>query len=80
MPKFRDEILNITRAKRSALQVAGEQFIGHCPCHDDQHPSLSILFVTGKANPLLNCFAGCERRQIINYFVQLELWSYKNEY
>lgn len=74
MHEFKYQILRITNAKKS-----GERYVGHCPCHDDKTPSLSIRFIEGLPNPLIHCFAGCEKWKLINHLIQLELWSFKDE-
>lgn len=53
------DIITQTRAKPS-----GDQYVGHCPAHDDKHPSLSFCEKNGKL--LLNCHAGCDYDSIRN--------------
>jgi len=49
--KFED-VVRVTRA-----HYKGDKAMGHCPCHDDQNPSLSIKREGEKI--LVKCFAGC---------------------
>jgi len=50
-------------ARTGAKRVGDNKWIGHCPAHADEHPSLSITQSNGKV--LLHCFAGCEYRDIL---------------
>lgn len=65
-------IINITNAKKVG---EGPDYVGHCPCHDDQSPSLSIKFVSGRDNPLIHCFAGCLFIDLVQRFEELGCWS-----
>jgi putative DNA primase/helicase len=43
-----------------------------CPIHDDHDPSLTIR--NGERAPLVTCFLGCERRQIVTALRQAGHW------
>ncbi len=50
------------------LKPTGSGYVGHCPFHDDQHPSFSV-------NPKGNywhCFAGCGGGSIIDFWMAHE--------
>ena len=55
-----DQIVSHTKAK----QVETDAWMGHCPAHDDQTPSLSIK-AGDDQKLLLHCFAGCEYQEIV---------------
>jgi hypothetical protein len=63
-PRYRfaspDEIAKLTRGKR----MTGNQWMGHCPCHDDQTPSLSIRWGR-KSGTVVKCHAGCEQKELL---------------
>lgn len=44
-------------------QTGQDQWIGRCPAHDDNSPSLSITANNGRT--LVHCFAGCDSRDIV---------------
>jgi 5S rRNA maturation endonuclease (ribonuclease M5) len=47
----------------------------HCPCHDDEHPSLGIYVRDGRV--FVKCFTGCEREHIIEELRARGLWPEK---
>jgi RecA-family ATPase len=51
---------------------AGEGWSVRCPCHDDQHASLSLR--DGDGGVLVTCHAGCERRDVIDVLKARGLW------
>ena len=53
-----DWVLKSTQANGSR-----NRFMGHCPAHDDRKPSLSIALKDDRI--LLNCFAGCSLKSIL---------------
>lgn len=53
-----DKVIEVTRAKKS-----GDQFLGHCPAHDDHNPSLSIRRKNG--TNLVFCHTGCPQEEVI---------------
>ncbi|MBL6990125.1 MAG: DUF3987 domain-containing protein [Bacteriovoracaceae bacterium] len=65
-------IASHTQAKRTK-----NGFIGHCPCHHDSNPSLSITATNNKTNPLIYCHAGCSQEDLISYFRRHSLWLSK---
>lgn len=55
-----DEILS----RFNNVKTCGNgQYVACCPAHDDKKQSLSVGYKDGKI--LLNCFAGCEARDIV---------------
>jgi hypothetical protein len=52
---------------------SGSGWMARCPCHDDEHPSLSIT-VNGDNKLLVHCFAGCSQDQVIAELRKLGLW------
>ena len=51
-------------AKPFGGRKAGGDWTAHCPAHDDETPSLSILSADdGKV--LVRCHAGCDQKQVI---------------
>jgi len=55
-----EEVISKTNAKR----VGDRQYLGHCPAHNDEHPSLSFRIENEEV--ILHCHAGCEYQDIIN--------------
>lgn len=53
-------VIKKTRAKHQG----GGQFLGYCPAHEDNSPSLAISDKGDKL--LLHCYAGCEYKDIVN--------------
>ncbi len=52
----------------------GGGFLGHCPVHDDRHPSFSIdLGDNGK--PVFKCWSGCSQESVIDELRARGLWS-----
>lgn len=50
----------------------GPTGLSHCPCHDDQHPSLSVSVRDGKV--LVWCGAGCRQEDVIESLRERGLW------
>ncbi len=73
MGTFRNDIISYLDATSSAED---DQYIGCCPAHGDQRPSLSIKFLPGKRNPLLHCFSGCTYAEMKEAFIELEMWDH----
>jgi hypothetical protein len=46
------------------IKAHGSNYLVHCPCHHDREPSLSIR--DGDRGLLVNCFAGCDARDVLN--------------
>jgi putative DNA primase/helicase len=58
-----NRVLGALRNLGRSVQPRGNQWIAGCPCHDDQHPSLSIaLGDNGRA--VLCCHAGCRTEDV----------------
>ncbi len=51
-------------ARFSGVKRAGDQYQACCPCHHDEHPSLSIA--DGEQGLVIYCHAGCETKQILD--------------
>lgn len=62
---------SIARALRG--QKSGQDWIAHCPAHDDKHPSLSIGDNNGKV--LVYCHAGCSQSIVIEALRRQGLWG-----
>jgi hypothetical protein len=60
-------IAELTNAKPS-----GRGWCGHCPCHDDEHPSLSIGWGR-KRNTVVRCHAGCAQGDLVAHFRKIGL-------
>jgi hypothetical protein len=53
---------------------SGENYVGHCPAHEDRTPSLSLRQLPD-GFVLVHCFAGCDTRdRIIPLLAQRGLW------
>ena len=48
-------------------QLGKNQWIGHCPCHADREPSLSIRWGRN-SQTLVKCQAGCEQPEVLAWF------------
>lgn len=59
-PEALEKIISATKAKQK-----GKGFLGHCPAHDDKHPSLSIT-LKPDGTILMNCLTGCSQEQVIS--------------
>ena len=46
------------------------QWMGHCPCHDDETPSLSIRWGRNR-NTVIKCHAGCSNQTVLAHFREL---------
>jgi hypothetical protein len=55
----------------------GSYGVVRCPAHDDREPSLSIR--DGKDELIVNCFAGCDWRDVKSEFRRLGLLDEKIE-
>ena len=49
-----------------------EGYLVSCVCHDDRHPSLS-LWDGNDGRLMVHCFAGCDRREILNTLREMGL-------
>lgn len=72
--KFKDDIISETRAKRQS----NGSYLGHCICHNDSNPSLMINFNDGFANPILFCFSGCSRDELVSELKDRDLWVFSS--
>ena len=55
-----NDVLN----KLDGVKGGGGKWIGKCPAHADENPSLSIG-VGNDGRVLLHCFGGCETRDVL---------------
>lgn len=57
-------------------KIKENEWMCHCPCHDDQNPSLHISIKQGKNGdiPVIYCFAGCDPWDIIATLKERGLW------
>lgn len=55
-----------------ARRVGPGRWMARCPAHEDRTPSLSIR--DGDTAPLLTCFAGCDRADVIETLRGRGLW------
>jgi hypothetical protein len=46
------------------------QWMGHCPCHDDRVPSLSVRWGRNR-NTVIKCHAGCSNEDVLAHFRNL---------
>jgi hypothetical protein len=58
------------------LQFASAKFImrltrGHCPCHDDEHPSFSAKDGREPGTTIVACGAGCSQGELLAHFRKL---------
>ena len=63
-----NQVLAILQGVRST--AGGHQ--AHCPCHDDETPSLSISEIDGKV--LVRCHAGCSQEALVQHFKDAGVW------
>lgn len=52
---------------KNVKNIGANQYSAICPCHNDENNSLNITEKNGKV--LLNCFAGCDYKTLIEYFI-----------
>jgi len=73
--------MTATRAPSTALERLlsglgavrmGSGWMVRCPCHEDQHPSLSISERDGRV--LVHCFAGCAQHDLVAELRRRGLW------
>lgn len=55
-----------------ARRVGPGRWMAQCPAHEDRTPSLSLR--QGESAPLVHCFAGCDRAEVIQALRDLGLW------
>lgn len=67
-----------TIVKTLGGRKTGNGWIAYCPAHDDRNPSLSLR-ETSDGKILLNCFAGCNRREIIDALRARGLWRGRDQ-
>jgi hypothetical protein len=54
--------------KDNVIKKIPNGVITNCVAHDDNNPSLSIC--QGTKQILVNCFSGCDRKDILSYFYE----------
>ena len=64
-----DKIVAATEAKEKKQ----DQYLGHCPAHNDRNPSLSICLKDN--NILLKCHAGCSQDAVIDTLKAKGCWK-----
>jgi len=57
----------------------GTQGTARCPAHEDRNPSLSISEKPEGGNPLVHCFAGCSKEEVIDALKQMGLWASRSK-
>ena len=67
------EALRCGKAGCSCNRSFGNNLVGHCPCHQDAKPSLSIKEEGGKI--LLHCHGGCAQADVIAALQARNLWT-----
>lgn len=67
---FFEKIISLTNAKPTN---SSGSFVGSCPIHVDENPSLSLK-QRSEGPPLVHCFAGCPYKEIRQYFVDKDAW------
>lgn len=55
--------------------LGGRGNMAHCPCHDDNSPSLSLSISSDGERLLVHCHAGYDQKVIIGALKNLNLWS-----
>lgn len=70
------DIFQISKALGNAKSTPGG-VLCRCPCHDDKEASLSLK-VTAQGKLAVNCFAGCDWRQIFDELERLSLLPKKD--
>ena len=75
LPEFLDRITTVTGYK--PRHRTGDTYQGRCPVHDDKKSSLSITGDSSKV--VVNCFAGCDWKDILGYVEQGICTSYTEE-
>ncbi len=63
--------------KDNVIKKIPNGVITNCVAHDDNNPSLSIC--QGTKQILVNCFSGCDRKDILSYFYEkIPQYKYDN--
>jgi hypothetical protein len=63
--------------KDNVIKKIPNGVITNCVAHDDNNPSLSIC--QGTKQILVNCFSGCDRKDILSYFYEkIPKYKYDN--
>ena len=63
--------------KDNVIKKIPNGVITNCVAHDDNNPSLSIC--QGTKQILVNCFSGCDRKDILRYFYEkIPQYKYDN--
>ena len=63
--------------KNNVIKKIPNGVITNCVIHDDNNPSLSIC--QGTKQILVNCFSGCDRKDILSYFYEkIPQYKYDN--
>ena len=62
--------------KDNVIKKLPNGVITNCVAHKDNNPSLSI--VQGTKQILVNCFSGCDRKDVLSYFYE-RIPQYKSD-
>ena len=63
--------------KDNVIKKLPNGVITNCVIHEDNNPSLSI--VQGTTQILVNCFSGCDRKDVLSYFYErIPQYKYDN--
>ena len=63
--------------KDNVIKKLPNGVITNCVAHKDNNPSLSI--VQGTKQILVNCFSGCDRKDVLSYFYErIAQYKYDN--
>tara|TARA_R100000353_G_scaffold69755_1_gene53809 strand:- start:1804 stop:2085 length:282 start_codon:yes stop_codon:yes gene_type:complete len=63
--------------KDNVIKKLPNGVITNCVAHEDNNPSLSIC--QGTTQILVNCFSGCDRKDVLSYFYErIPQYKYDN--
>ena len=69
-------ISEVARRLGDRVRKVGVNHVTHCPWHEDEHPSLSL--VESKGNNYCHCFACGNGGDVIAYAMQHEQWTFQD--
>ena len=68
---------NVEALTKAYLSPLPNGVITNCVAHEDNNPSLSIC--QGTTQILVNCFSGCDRKDVLSYFYErIPQYKYDN--
>jgi hypothetical protein len=59
---------------------SGEGWLTRCPCHEDSHPSLSVKLTEDGSDLRVNCFAGCDWKDVKKAFLGEKPWGRRSDH